>query len=110
MHINQGVKMDKKEIIRALREGAQSVSAGIADGAIGTNVDLLSGALRYAGVPVPENAMGGKQWLRENGYVKDNPGLGNDIARAMGEAPMALLQVPQSAKHIVNQAKDMIAR
>ncbi len=102
--------MDKKEIIRALREGAQSVSAGIADGAVGNNVDLLSGALRYAGVPVPENAMGGKQWLREKGLVKDNPGLGNDLAKAMGEAPVAMLQVPSSARHMVNQAKDMMAR
>lgn len=102
--------MDKQAIIKALREGAQSVSAGIADGAIGNNVDVLSGALRFAGVPVPENAMGGKQWLRENGYVKDNPGLQNDIARAVGEAPMTLLQVPASAGPMVKSIKGMIAR
>lgn len=61
--------MDKSAIIKALRDGAQSASNGIANTVVGEPVDILASGLQYAGVPVGNAPMGGTQWLKDNGVV-----------------------------------------
>lgn len=102
--------MDKDSIIKALREGAQSASAGLADSVLGNNVDFLAGGLRYAGLPVPENAVGGTKWLREQGLAVDNPGIANQLAYGAGFAPGQALQIPQTAGPMVQAIKGVIPR
>lgn len=64
--------MDNKAIIKALRDTAQSASNTVAEG-VSVPIDLIAAILRKAGVQVPPNAMGGEQWMKENGLVKDVP-------------------------------------
>jgi hypothetical protein len=54
--------------------------------------------------------MGGKQWLRESGLVKDNPGLGNQLAYAAGNVPTMLMQIPQTAVYLGKAVKEMIPK
>lgn len=61
--------MDKSAIIRALRDGAQSASNGIANTVMGEPVDILASGLEYAGVPVGNAPVGGTQWLKDKGVV-----------------------------------------
>ena len=63
----------------ALLDVAQSASNAIA-GNLSGPVDLLGMGLRYIGVPVPENALGSSQWMRERGLTSDVPHGVNQLA------------------------------
>jgi hypothetical protein len=76
--------MDKKAIIKALRDTAQSAS-NTASEAVSGPVDLIAAGLRKAGVKVPENAIGSSQWMEENGVTKPVEKNGYEAAgRAIG--------------------------
>jgi hypothetical protein len=82
--------MDKSEIIKALRNGAQSASNAVADTAA-IPVDLLSEGLRAVGAPMPQNPVLGSQWMREKGLTAPvEPGLSADIGYGVGGALQAL--------------------
>lgn len=57
--------MDKQAIIKALRDTAQSASNTVAENA-SIPVDAIAWALRKAGLPIPENAVGGSEWMAQN--------------------------------------------
>lgn len=63
----------------ALADIAQSASNAIASNISGP-VDLLGFGLRYIGVPVPENALGSSQWMRERGLTAEVPHGVNQLA------------------------------
>ena len=82
--------MDKKALINALRDTAQSASNAVASNLSGP-VDMLAAGLRKTGLPIPQNAMGGSQWMQEKGFTRDVPmGAPRVIGEAMGLAGPAL--------------------
>jgi hypothetical protein len=62
--------MDRKAIIRALRDTAQSASNAIASNVSGP-VDLLAMGLRGVGAPVGDAPVGGSQWMAQRGLTKE---------------------------------------
>lgn len=104
--------MDKSAIIKALREGGQALSAGLADGVIGTNVDGIGAGLRAIGMPIPDNPVGGSKWLREKGVVVDAPSNPfTETAYAAGFAPAQLAQFsPESAAYMAKYVKNIIPK
>ncbi len=93
--------MDKKAIISALRNGAQSASNAVADTAA-IPVDLLSEGLRAVGAPMPQNPVMGSQWMRENGLTAPvEPGMSADLGNGIGNA-LTVLPVNYG-----KQARDM---
>lgn len=73
-------------------------------------VDLISMALRKAGVPVPQSAVGSTSWLREKGLLRD---VEDPYARAIGEslgmlAPMvAAAKAPQIASGLLKAGDNL---
>lgn len=91
--------MDKAQIIKALRDTAQSASNMAANNVSGP-VDMIAAGLRKAGVPIPDDAMAGSQWMEENGLTrKVDQGLPKAIGEAIGMvAPAAIAaKMPQAA-------------
>lgn len=81
--------MDKKALINALRDTAQSASNAVASNLSGP-VDMLASGLRKTGLPV-NRPVGGSQWLEEKGFTRDVPmGAPRVIGEAMGLAGPAL--------------------
>lgn len=60
--------MDKQAIIKALRDTAQSASNSVAETA-SAPIDAITWALRKAGLPVPENAVGSSDWMAQKGLT-----------------------------------------
>jgi len=60
--------MDRNALIRALRDTAQSASNAIA-GNVSGPVDLIAAGLRGVGLPIPQNPVGGSQWMAERGLT-----------------------------------------
>lgn len=83
--------MNKEELIKALRNAAQSASNTVA-GNISAPVDAIAWGLRKTGIPVPDDAVGGSQWMSQNGLtvpVEDgNPQL---VGEAIGLTVPALI-------------------
>lgn len=103
--------MDKSAIIKALRDGGQAMSAGLADGAVGGLVDAVGDGMRYVGMPIPDNPVGGSKWMRQNGVVVDAPSNPlTEIAYAAGYAPTQLMQLPQTAGPMIQSFKGMIPK
>lgn len=97
--------MDKDTIIKALRDGAQSTSNGIAHSAVGDNVDGLAWLLRKAGVPVGDMPMGGTDWLRAKGLTAPvEDGLPQAIGEGLGKSAGNMVLMPSQLKGIVQQA------
>ncbi len=65
-----------------LRSTAQGANNSVA-GAVTIPVDTLAYLLRKGGVPIPDNPIGGEQWMREMGLVADPE---DHRAGAMGAA------------------------
>lgn len=81
--------MDKKAIIKALRDTAQSASNAIASNVSGP-VDLLAAGLRMGGLNV-NNPMGGSQWMQERGLTRDvEMGAPRIVGETLGMAGPAL--------------------
>ena len=62
--------MDKSAIIKALRDGTQATSNGIATSVLGGPVDGIAAGLEYLGVPVGNTPVGGSQWLQNKGLTR----------------------------------------
>ena len=60
---------------------AQSASNAVA-GNLGGPVDLISAALRFAGMPIPEAPIGSTEWMRRKGLIRD---VEQGPARVLGE-------------------------
>lgn len=73
--------MDKASIVKALRDTAQAASNTAASTVSGP-IDLLAAALRYGGIPVPENAFGGSKWMAERGLTQE---VEQGVPRVVGE-------------------------
>jgi hypothetical protein len=91
--------MDKKAIIQALRDTAQSASNSAASN-LSAPVDAIAWALRKAGLPIPENAVGGSDWMEKKGLtapVKEGiPKMAGEVLG--GLAPVvAVAKAPQIA-------------
>ena len=74
--------MNKDEIIKALRDTAQSASNTIA-GNVAAPVDMIAWGLRQGGVPVPEDAVGSTPWMEQHGFVQP---VDDGYAKLAGEA------------------------
>jgi hypothetical protein len=81
--------MDKSEIIKALRNGAQAASNNIAEG-ISAPVDGVAWAMRQAGIPI-DKPMFGTDFMREYGLTAPvEPGVSAAIGETVGlTSPMA---------------------
>ena len=83
--------MNKEEMIKALRNAAQSASNTVA-GNISSPIDAIAWGLRKTGVPIPEDAVGGSLWMNQKGLtlpVEDgNPKL---VGEAIGLTVPALI-------------------
>ena len=91
--------MDKKAIIKALRDTAQSASNSIASNVSGP-VDLLAAGLRGVGLPIPQNAFGGSQWMADKGLTREvEMGAPRIIGETLGMAgpAIATAKAPQIA-------------
>ena len=90
--------MDKKAIIKALRDFGQSASNTAAD-TVAVPVDLIAAGLRSGGLPIPSNPVGGSEWMAQNGLkVPVDPGM----AKVAGEAVGMGIPVGMMAKYPVN--------
>lgn len=69
-------------MIAALRNGAQSASNTVAAGVSGP-LDMMAAGLQKAGVPVPDDHVGGSKWMAKNGLTKPVP---NGYPKLVGEA------------------------
>ena len=97
--------MDKSSIIKALRDGAQATSNGIANAVVGEPVDILASGLRYAGVPVGNNPMGGTEWLKNAGFTPQvDEGLPSAIGSGLGQAVGTAAFMPSHLKGLIQNA------
>lgn len=97
--------MDKSAIIKALRDGAQSTSNGIANAVVGEPVDILASGLRYAGVPVGERPVFGTEWLKGQGITPQvDEGLPNAIGTGLGQAAGTMMIMPNKLSEVVRRA------
>jgi len=60
--------MDKKALIKALRDTVQSASNTVASG-VSAPVDLIAAGLRKVGMPIPQAPVGGSQWMENMGLT-----------------------------------------
>jgi hypothetical protein len=91
--------MDKQAIIKALRDTAQSASNSAASN-LSAPVDAIAWALRKAGLPIPENAVGGSDWMAQKGLTAPvQDGLPKMAGEVIGNlAPvMGVAKAPQIA-------------
>ena len=97
--------MDKSGIIKALRDGAQSASNGVANAVVGEPVDILAAGLRYAGVPVGDRPMLGTEWLKGQGITPQvEEGLPSAIGLGLGQALGSAAYTPRALADAVRRA------
>jgi hypothetical protein len=97
--------MDKQAIIKALRDGVQSTSNGVANGVVGDPVDILAAGLRYAGVPVGDKPVFGTEWLKSKGITPQvDEGLPNAIGTGLGQAAGTMMLMPARMSEVVKRA------
>jgi hypothetical protein len=90
--------MDKKAIIKALRDFGQSASNTVAD-TVAVPVDLIAAGLRSGGLPIPSDPVGGSDWMRQQGLTAAvDPGM----AKTAGEAAGMLIPMGLMAKYPAN--------
>jgi hypothetical protein len=97
--------MDKQAIIKALRDGVQATSNGVANAVVGEPVDILASGLRYAGVPVGDKPMLGTQFLKSYGITPQvEEGLPNAIGTGLGMAAGNAMFTPKMLSDAVKRA------
>ena len=72
-------------------QGASNAAAGTVAGP----VDLINMGLLGVGLPMPRNPVGGSQWMREKGLMRDPE---NRVAGLLGEAAGNVLPIVAAAK------------
>ena len=103
--------MDRNALIRALRDTAQSASNAIASNISGP-VDLIAAGLRGVGLPIPQNPVGGSQWMAERGLTAPvQQGVAQVIGDTIGLAGPALVAnfAPQIASALNRGAQNLAA-
>jgi hypothetical protein len=95
--------MDKSAIIKALRDGAQSASNGVANTMVGDPVDILASGLRYAGVPVGDTPVGGTAWLAQQGLTApvDETSVPGMVGKGLGLAAGGMMFTPGKLKEVI---------
>ncbi len=84
-------------------QGASNAAAGTVAGP----VDLINMGLLSVGLPMPANPVGGSQWMRERGLMREPQ---NRVAGLLGEAAgnvlpiVAAAKAPQIAQGLLNHA------
>ena len=98
--------MDKQAIIKALRDGAQATSNGVANSIVGEPVDILASGLRYAGVPVGNRPAFGTEWLMEKGITTptDETSVPQMIGKGLGMAAGNAMFTPKMLADAVKRA------
>lgn len=98
--------MDKSTIIKALRDGAQAASNGVANSVVGEPVDILASGLRYAGVPVGNSPVGGTDWLMQQGITTptDESSMPQMIGKGLGMAAGNAVYTPKLLSEAIKRA------
>jgi hypothetical protein len=103
--VKKGKKMDKSSIIKALRDGVQATSNGVANSVVGDPVDILASGLRYVGGPVGDRPMGGTEWLKTGGFTPPvDEGLPSAIGSGLGQAVGTAAFMPSHLKGLIQNA------
>ncbi len=96
--------MDKSAIIKALRDGTQAASNGIAASMLAQPVDGISAGLNYIGIPTGNAPVGGSQWLQDKGItpqIQDGgiPAfIGDVLGQTAGNLAFGVGQLPKQIK------------
>lgn len=101
--------MDKKALIKGLRDFGQSASNTVAD-TVAVPVDMIAAGLRYGGLPIPSDPMGGSQWMRNQGLTAEvAPGMAKTAGEAAGMiVPMvAAAKAPQIASGLLQAGRNL---
>lgn len=54
-------------------------------------VDMIGNGLRWSGVPIPTDPVGGREWMRQQGLIRDvPPGMAKALGTSMGIITPAL--------------------
>ena len=102
--------MDKKALIKGLRDFGQSASNTVAD-TVAVPVDMIAAGLRYGGLPIPSDPVGGSQWMRNQGLTAEvPPGMAKTAGEAAGMiVPMvAAAKAPQIAAGMNQMARNAV--
>lgn len=80
----------------------QAASNAVA-GNVSGPVDLLSMGLRYAGLPIPQDAVGSTEWMKKKGLLRDVPQSASSLAgETLGLlSPLAAARAPQIARGLL---------
>lgn len=96
--------MDKSAIIKALRDGTQATSNGIANSVLGGPVDGIAAGLEYLGVPTGPAPVGGSQWLQNQGLTRQIQDggipayIGDVLGQTAGNLAFGVGQIPKAMK------------
>jgi hypothetical protein len=97
--------MDKQAIIKALRDGVQSTSNGVAKSVVGEPVDGAAWLLRKAGLPIGDQPVLGTDWLKSQGIMPDvDEGLPSAIGMGLGQALGGAAYMPRELAGAVRRA------
>lgn len=86
--------MDKKALIKALRDTVQSASNSVASG-VSAPVDLIAAGLRKVGLPIPQAPVGGSQWMENIGLTVP---VEDGIPKLAGETLGMIVPMAATAK------------
>lgn len=86
--------MDKKALIKALRDTVQSASNTVASG-VSAPVDLIAAGLRKVGLPIPQAPVGGSQWMENMGLTVP---VEDGIPKLAGETLGMIVPMAATAK------------
>jgi hypothetical protein len=86
--------MDKKALIKALRDTVQSASNSVASG-VSAPVDLIAAGLRKVGMPIPQAPVGGSQWMENMGLTVP---VEDGIPKLAGETLGMIVPMAATAK------------
>jgi len=97
--------MDKSAIIKALRDGTQATSNGIASSMLGQPVDLIASGLDAIGVPTGPAPMDGTQWLQDKGFTRpvENGGAPAFVGDVLGQTAGNLAFAPAQVGPYIKQ-------
>lgn len=99
------------ELARLLLSGAQGASNAAASTVSGP-VDLISWSLRQAGIPIPQNAVGGSNWFAKQGLTREPENkLAGLLGEGLGAAMPAVVaaKAPQIAGGLLKGAENLAA-
>ena len=102
--------MDRAQLVKALRDTAQSASNAIA-GSVSGPVDLITAALRAGGLNI-ERPIGGSEWMNEKGLtVPVEMGAPRIVGETLGMAGPAVVaaKAPQIASAINRGVQNLAA-